>query len=68
MKRLHAASGALASLVAGFLLLVILKPQAGIGHDDAAAPAAAIELPERPIELMIELESRTNNRSVGREN
>ncbi|HVX60571.1 MAG TPA: hypothetical protein VHC19_08215, partial [Pirellulales bacterium] len=55
MKRLRVASGVLASLVAGFVLLVIPKPQAGVGHEDAAAPAAAIKLPERPVELLIEL-------------
>ncbi len=55
MRRLRVASYVFAFLTAAFALFIVLRPQAGVGHEDDAPPGKALELPERPIELMIEL-------------
>src|SRR6185437_1676003 len=57
MKRFRAASCVLGLSAVSIVLLFGLWPRQGAGHEDDAdvKPGAAIELPERPIELIIEL-------------
>ena len=57
MKRFRAASCFLGISAVACMIGLVIGPREGAGHEDDAEvqPGAAIELPERPIELMIEL-------------
>src|SRR5487761_1559919 len=58
MKCCRTASWMLALSIAALLMFVGLQPRQGAGHEEdekETEPGAALELPERPIELLIEL-------------